>query len=207
MSARAIRWTASIALFALVIAGAAWWSASRQASEDPQWLFSQTAHGASLIRNPNGEYTLTLKGIDPHVMAFTDRPARDTQIARTQSLVNSWATIFAEDPPNAVLVEHDPQGEANSVVLTLRNPQLISPTGGTNGDTLTFDAVLITSENPSPFTKLAAGVHKNAPSQFSGVSLFIDNAENPFNTTDGPGANCRCTIPDCQCANIHHYTM
>ncbi len=91
--------------FAVAIAGATWWTIDRGQDQNPSWLFSHTASAGTLLKQSDGDYTLTLTGIDPHVMAFTDRPVRDSVIVPATDLIAAWPGLFADSPPNAVLVE------------------------------------------------------------------------------------------------------
>ena len=169
----------ALVAFAAAIAGATWWTFDRSQDQNPSWLFSHTASAGSLVKQSDGNYTLTLTGIDPHVMAFTDRPIRDAVIVPAGELIVNWPTLFADSPPNAVLVEHNPSGNTDSVVLTLTNPRLTTPAtaSATSADTatLTFDAALITTEHPANLKRLARGLHKTPPAAFANASLFIDD--------------------------------
>lgn len=128
-------------------------------------------------------------------MAFTDRPVRDSVILTAAQLIEQWPALFTDSPPNAVLVEHNPSGNTDSVVLTLTNPRLTTPAtaSATSADTatLTFDAALITTEHPSNLKRLTRGIHKTPPATFTNASLFIDDvASNPW----APNATFECTV-------------
>jgi len=194
MNARAAGWVVALVAFAAAIAGATWWTIDRGQDQNPSWLFSHTASAGSLVKKSDGGYTLTLTGIDPHVMAFTDRPVRDSVILPATQLIEQWPALFADSPPNAVLVEHNPRGNTDSVVLTLSNPRLTTPAtaSATSADTatLTFDATLITTEHPSNLKRLTRGLHKTPPAAFANASLFIDDVTNPW----APNATFECTV-------------
>ncbi len=172
-------WVVALVAFAVAIAGATWWTIDRGQDQNPSWLFSHTASGGTLLKQSNGDYTLTLTDIDPHVMAFTDRPVRDSVIMPATDFITAWPTYFASSPPNAVLVEHNAKGNTDSVVLTLTNPRLATPAAAnsTSADTatLTFDAKLITTEHPSNLKRLTRGIHKTPSTNFTNASLFIDD--------------------------------
>lgn len=101
-------------------------------------------------------------------MAFTDRPDRDSAIIPTSDLVEAWPTMFADSAPNTELVEHQPTGEANSVVLTLENPQAM-------GAQLTFQSVVLTEEVPQGVQNHVGPIHATPPATFTNASLFIDD--------------------------------
>lgn len=166
------------ALIAIVLAGGVgitWWVISQSSGRDASWLFSHTADGGSLTDNGDGTYTLTLTGIDPHLMAFTDRPNRDAVVVDAAGLVGMWEAFFADSDPNAVLVEHAPDDTADSVVMTLSDPSL-------DDQRLTFTAIPLVEEVPPSLARLAGSVHSVLPTEFSSASLFIDDA--------APGSDC-----------------
>lgn len=185
-------------VFAMAIVGTTWWTINRDRGDGPSWLFSHTARSGTLLETSDGYYTLTLSGIDPHVMAFTDRPVRDSSIVSARQFIEQWPTLFADTPPNAVLVQHDVEGNADSVVLTITNPRLENSTDPSDAGTLTFDASIISAEHPANLKRLTRGIHENPPSNFAIVSLFIDDAANPW----APNATFECAVgtgtPDSQ---------
>jgi hypothetical protein len=64
-------------------------------------MFVQVAKGST----SQGD-TLTLNGVSPSTLYFSDRPERVVGHMTTQQFVNDWAVgdnSFASDPPNAVL--------------------------------------------------------------------------------------------------------
>lgn len=149
-------------------AAALWWVVGSQQDASPSWLFSHTSDSGSFQDNGDGTFTLTLNNIDPHIIAFTDRPDRDSAIIDTADLVADWPDLFADSAPNAVLVEHQPTGAANSVVVTLDNPELA-------GATLTFEAVLLAEEVPASVANHAGTIHLTPPETFQEASFFIDD--------------------------------
>ncbi|MGW8283377.1 MAG: hypothetical protein ACWGON_08775, partial [Gemmatimonadota bacterium] len=82
---------------------------------------------------------LTLYGISPATLFFSDRPERISAHGLTSQFVTYWQRIgddtFADDPPNATLaiVEND---VADDVVLTLMDPEL-------DGETLTYAVAVL----------------------------------------------------------------
>ncbi|MEH3148289.1 MAG: hypothetical protein PGN34_23850 [Methylobacterium frigidaeris] len=102
------------------------------------WLFVQTAASASVEGN-----TLTLKGVSPQTLMFTDRPERMTGDAPTAKFVSYWTSgksDFQKDPPNATL-SVDVDGTAHVAVVELTEPKL-------DGDTLTYTIKVLGDKAP-----------------------------------------------------------
>jgi len=150
-------------------------SSSPSASPSPDsvsWLFSTTSDGGTLKATGDGKYLLTLTGVDKHTIAFADRPERDVDVVATGDFVASWVKNFAGDPPNAVLIEHDPQGPADSLVLVLSHPVYDAKAA-----TLTYAAKVTADEAPDRVAALVGEAHAEAPARFRAASLFIDTAD------------------------------
>ncbi len=165
---------AALAAIALVVAGGTWIVLDRTGTDDsPSWLFSHTANGGTLTANGDGTHSLTLTAIDPNVMAFTDRPDRQAAILTPQDLVDAWPSVFADSAPNAVLVEHAPTGDTDSLVVVLSDPRL-------DGSTMTYTAEILTDENhPSSVKGMVGAPHAVPPATFADASLFIDDVSPP----------------------------
>lgn len=168
---------------AVIVAGGTWWVLDRvdtdatgeavaavdEPGSSPSWLFSHTADAGTLTPADDGTYTLTMDAIDPKVMGFTDRPDRQTMILSAEQLVEAWPTMFADSAPNAVLVEHEPNGDTDSLVVVLRDPEL-------DGSTMTYTVEILEDEaHPSSVEGLVNSTHVDPPSEFADVSLFIDD--------------------------------
>ncbi len=125
-----------------------------------QLLFVQNAHGVEV---GGGGKTLTLKGVSPTTLFFSDRPVRIAGHYRTNEYLQFWKAgpdSFLKDPPNATLsVFENGKDELSDVVVTLRNPRV-------SGNDITYDIALISGALP----KTGAGP----------ASLFIDIIGLPF---------------------------
>ena len=113
-------------------------------------LFVQNAAGVVV---ENG--TLTLKGVSPAVVFFSDRPQRVAGHVTLPGFLKAWdegKDSFADDPPNAAL---SIIGDiiVTSAVLKIANPQL-------RGDELSYEVVQI--------------LEGELPSTGGTSSLFID---------------------------------
>lgn len=171
-----VTWALGGAAVAVVATAGVWWIVDRD--EPAAWLFSQTSDSGSLTTDADGALTLTLRDVDPMVTAFTDRPARDAELVTTTDFVAAWPTLFAGDPPNAVLVRRAPGGAAESVVLTLGTPTL-------GADGVVFPAQQVAGDLPDHLTALADGARPPGPGDFDAVSLFIDSSGQPYPLSPG----------------------
>jgi len=88
-----------------------------------QSMFVQTAEG---ITSDGG--TLTLTGVTPSTLYFSDRPQRVVGHMSTSDFVELWDegdNSFAEDPPNAVLAFLEPGDDVpEDAVVVIREPRL-----------------------------------------------------------------------------------
>jgi hypothetical protein len=118
-------------------------------------LFVQNARGVAIDKDKG---TLTLKGVSPTTLWFSDRPVRMAGHYNMKEYLATWgegAESFRTDPPNATLSVFEPgQDDLLDVVVKLQNPRL-------QGDDLIYDITLIDKEGPLP--------KKGGP-----ASLFID---------------------------------
>jgi hypothetical protein len=95
--------------------------------EPPQWLTVMKAEQGKFQESTGGDYTLTLTGVKPEMLAFTNRPDRQAQRWDTTEFLDNWAGQFDNDPPNAVI---SAGGES---AITINDPKI-------SGDTVTFTA-------------------------------------------------------------------
>jgi hypothetical protein len=125
---------------------------------DIQLLFVQSAKSATLSKDGR----LTLKGVSPTTLYFSDRPTRIAGHYRNAEYMQFWQggkDSFLKDPPNATLSAFQSgKDELVDVVMTLRNARL-------RGDEITYDVKIIDGKLPQPVGP---------------VSLFIDIIGLPF---------------------------
>jgi hypothetical protein len=129
-------------------------------------LFVQTAMGMSYQAGK-----LSLHGVAPTTLFFSDRPDRVTGHITSEDFVDSWdkgKDCFADDPPNAVLSIFHTDG-VSDVVVELMKPELAS-------DQLSYVVEILDGEMP------AKGGH---------VSLFIDTIGRPLSPVSVAGMNRR----------------
>ena len=110
-----------------------------EASAEPAYLFVQTAQG---VESSNG--SVTLKGVSPSTIYFSDRPKRVAGLGRTSDFLKMWGEgkdSFADDPPNATLSIFEGDEEVSDVVLALSNPKM-------SGPDLTYDVEVLEGQLP-----------------------------------------------------------
>ena len=146
--------------------------ARAQATDDAEpkadFLFVQTATGMAFDANRN---RLTLNGVSPVTLFFTDRPERIAGNMSTEAFVPFWSEgtdSFLSDPPNADLsiIEN---GELRETVVELRDPVL-------EDDSLHYTVRIIEGDMP------VLGEQ---------VSLFIDVIGMPLTPVSFAGARRR----------------
>jgi hypothetical protein len=123
-----------------------------QQPDAPSMLFVQSAKGLTV----NGG-TMTLTGVSPTTIYFSDRPQRMAGHIDNAGFFKRWAKgqdNFKNDPPNATLSSFSPEGTPMTTVVTLRNPRI-------EGGNLSYDVEVISGK---------------LPRQSSETALFIDDA-------------------------------
>ncbi len=128
-----------------------------------QSMFVQTAQGMA-----SDATSLTLRGVTPSTLYFSDRPQRIVGHMSTADFVDLWSegdNSFQVDPPNAVLAFLEPGDEApEDAVVVIQDPRL-------------QDSHLTYSITPLEGT---------LPTQAGPVTLFID----PFGRPLSPVSVC-----------------
>jgi len=116
-----------------------WKAASKQSKGEVDVLFVQNAKNVSF---DNGK--VTLRGVDPVTVCFTDRPARMAGHMQTNKFIPLWSQgkdSFLKDNPNATLSVFG--GDyVSDLVVELSNPQL-------SGNDLTYDARILEGTPPA----------------------------------------------------------
>lgn len=108
--------TVVAALASCIVSSAAW--AEDQKPES--FLIVELANSAQI-----SDGVLTLDGVDGSVLAFSDRPYRDTKTLPLSAMIDNWSkgeNDLASDPPNAALTGIV-DGEEVGVVLELSGPK------------------------------------------------------------------------------------
>ncbi len=141
---------------------------STQPAQDDEFeaLYAQSCAGMAY---KNGQ--LSLSGIAPTVLVFSDRPQRITGHITIEDFLDSWGEgedSFADDPPNAVLSTFS-EDEVNDVVIVLQDPAL-------DGDQMSYQVTILDGEMPE---------------SGSASSLFIDMVGRPLTPVSVAGVGRR----------------
>ena len=123
----------------------------KEPAKQADFLFVQTAKGMTFDKSTN---KLTLEGVSPITIFFTDRPERIAGHMKTTAFVPFWSTgkdSFLSDPPNAdvSILEGD---KLRQMVVVLQAPAL-------KGDALTYTVKVLQGD---------------VPAKGADVSVFID---------------------------------
>lgn len=133
----------------------------------PQFMFVQSAKAASYH-----DGKLTLKGVAPATVFFSDRPDRIVGHMTTAEFIPFWSQgqdSFLKDNPNASLSVFQANAEPAVVEVTLKNPQL-------SGTDLTYEVTLLSGQ---------------VPAQGAEATLFIDIIGMPLTPYSYAGAGRR----------------
>jgi hypothetical protein len=172
--------------------------ASPAAAVPVSLLYVQYAGPTTLTPGSGDVHTLTMTGVRPQTLYFSDRPNRIAGAEPTAAFVDGFAQAFADSAPNASLIGHFERGghQEEAVVLTLR-----SATYDAAASTLTYEVTLLDAERitdvafeQEPLTVL------DTTHTYAEASLLIDNNNFPPGTEfklicfDGtivaPGTDC-----------------
>jgi len=98
-------------------------AAAQEAQAEADFLFVQTAQAMAFDADQN---RLTLRGVSPVTLFFSDRPERIAGNMKTEAFVPFWSQgtdSFLSDPPNADLSIIE-GGKLRQTVVVLRDPVL-----------------------------------------------------------------------------------
>jgi hypothetical protein len=115
--------------------------AAEEPPKEADFLFVQTAKGMTFDKSTG---KLTLQGVSPITVAFSDRPERIAANMRTAAFVPFWSKgkdSFLSEPPNAdvSILEGD---RLRQIVAVLQAPAL-------QGDNLTYTVKVLEGEMPA----------------------------------------------------------
>jgi len=178
----ALRASTLAALGGITLASAAAQDATPAAPEEPYrptFLFVQLAEAGSWAPKPDapGMYTLRLTGVSSQTLYFSDRPDRIVGAVPNAAFLEGLG-FTPETPPNAAAVVRTPEGTRDVLVIELSNPVLNQTFGDDETISLQYDARVLevyVGDNLAVWD--AEQQDEELPSEFSDVSLFIDDCE------------------------------
>jgi hypothetical protein len=139
-----------------------------QTLEEIEAMFVQVARGMTI----DGD-RLTLHGLAPATLYFSDRPQRVVGHLSARQFVDEWdkgENSFAADPPNAVLSFLDADGETpEDAIVVIKTP-------GLEGDKISYTVQVLEGK---------------LPAKAESCSLFIDPFGRPLSPVSLAGMNRR----------------
>lgn len=137
------------------------------------FLFVQESDAGSLVPEKDGTMNLTLTGVRPDTVYFSDKPARISGVIST-AIFNSSSLWSSETAPNAALMIPDAPALNDTVILSLSNPQYNKAAA-----TIRYTAVPVPNYTGEGLKAYRTFADPMVPEQFGQAMLFIDNTEVP----------------------------
>lgn len=144
---------------------------------NPVFLFVQLADSGTWAPNPDveGGYFLTLFGTGEQTLYFSDRPDRIVGAMPTDQFLDALGFTPA-NPPNAAVVVQTPEGAKDVLVVELFDPVYSRTSGEESEETLTYSAIVLNAYTGNELAEWVPQADDDQlPSEFSNVSLFIDD--------------------------------
>ncbi|MCB0828872.1 MAG: pentapeptide repeat-containing protein [Solirubrobacterales bacterium] len=172
----AIVFAAFVAAVMLVAAAESAPAQSQPAEEGIGLLFAQTASkGTFKPIKGTPRFRLSLRGVNPQVVWFSDRPARQSGQIPVRGFTRSWAGFgFNENPPNAALTLLRADENQDTVIVELRNPRYRKKTKR-KPNRLSYSARLLNAATGN-LSYLESDRDRRVKRRFRVPSLFIDDA-------------------------------
>jgi hypothetical protein len=163
-----------------------------EAEEKVRYMFVQSAHSGSFVP-VEGElnYTLTLEGVSPQTIAFSDRPERDVGQVSMQKFLDGFG-FSPENPPNAA-IEIIEGNESEDVIVM----ELFDPIYDAANHTLQYNVSVLEMPNHS-YAIFNERHDTSLPENFGPAALFIDDCPDCcYNCCDSNGDYCGCFRVGC----------
>ena len=142
-----------------------------QAVEKPiRYMFVQSAHSGSLVPVEGKEnlYILTLEGVSPQTIAFSDRPERVVGQVPMQKFLDGLS-FSRVNPPNAAIEILEGNEDGDVIVVELFDPFYYA------ANKILYYTVSILEEPNHSYAIYNDRHDKSLPKNFSHVALFIDD--------------------------------
>jgi len=138
-------------------------------SGEERYLFVQSAGGGTLTPSgDSGAYRLELESVSPHVLYFSDRPARDAGRMATASYLSQVFEPTESDPNAALVTEGGGDGEQTLPFA------LAEPSYDESAATLSYVATPL-DEAPDGLASFDVGGGNPLPRDLGRLELFIDS--------------------------------
>jgi hypothetical protein len=132
------------------------------------YLFVQSGTSGSFVDDGSGNYTLTIQGVSPQTIYFSDRPERDVgQISMQKFLTRGC--FNSDNPPNAAITLMNADEKNDVIVVELLHPVYDATTA-----TLQYTAHILKDTNLS-VSSINERRDDSIPDTFDAVALFIDD--------------------------------
>ncbi|MCK9440839.1 MAG: hypothetical protein M0Q13_05385 [Methanothrix sp.] len=141
------------------------------ANEATTYIFLQEGAGGSFIKNESGNYTLTITGVVPYTVFFSDRPARDAGFIGMDQFLNGFG-FDLNSPPNALVMIEEGSEDSDAIVVELTSPQYNTTDGTLIYTAKILDDYIFQSEWARD---LISKADKAIPESFGHVAIVIDN--------------------------------
>jgi len=178
----------SLTLVALLLPALSACDASSGSSDDESldpetsFMFVQEAASGTFADNGDGTHTLTLGGVSPGTVYFSDRPETVTGSAPMGDFVAGF-DWDEENPPNAAVVlgEAADSSEQDTIIVQIYDPRY-EPAA----QTLTYTVRILDNYDGSGLAEYLAQADASLPASFGAVSLFIDDCpDKSYTCTQG----------------------
>jgi hypothetical protein len=157
--------SASLAAAAFLAPASGAATQGRPASSSDGDLYLLQSEGGSLSANK-----LVLRGVQPGVTTFTDRPRRSAASIPTAKLASGWGRTFGDVAPNAALDVQGAPKDRDVALLELRRPRYDTKT-----DTLTFTVHRLDHTGDTALEEFDRRADGDAVRNFGATSLFVDS--------------------------------
>lgn len=146
----------------------------KEADEKVRYMFVQSAHSGSFVP-VEGEmnYTLTLEGVAPQTIAFSDRPERVVGQVPMQKFLDGLG-FSPENPPNAAI--EILEGNESEDVMVM---ELFDPVYDAANQTLQYNVSILEEPNHS-YAIFNERHDESLPEHFGPAALFIDDCKDSY---------------------------
>jgi hypothetical protein len=133
------------------------------------YLFVQTVRGGTFRPAGGGDYILSLAGVDPHALYFTDRPSIDSGVIPQTTLLKALFRRGAS-PPNAAIDIAGAGRNQDVTAVQLRNPRYDA-----KSRSLVYRARPLHDLTDTNLAHYDDRLDARIPARFGSGSLFIDS--------------------------------